>query len=132
MILRKENSTRKRFEELLRYLLNQELEGKKTIQLLVRQVALLTKKEKVIRLPLRDSQKIKLNTPDVSRNEDMAKQENNKEYIMERIHDLEKALESLQATYQIALKKIEELCDDKQEMRQEIFKLKGMYEQSAK
>jgi hypothetical protein len=62
----------------------------------------------------------------------MAKQENNKEYIMERIHDLEKALESLKATYQIALKKIEELCDDKQEMRQEIFKLKGMYEQSAK
>ena len=51
---------------------------------------------------------------------------------MERIHDLEKALESLKATYQIALKKIEELCDDKQEMRQEIFKLKGMYEQSAK
>ena len=70
--------------------------------------------------------------PDVSRNADMAKQENNKEYIMERIHDLEKALESLQASYQIALKKIEELCDDKQEMRQEIFKLKGMYEQSAK
>jgi chromosome segregation ATPase len=62
----------------------------------------------------------------------MAKQENNKEYIMEQIHDLEKALESLKATYQIALKKIEELCDDKQEMRQEIFKLKGMYEQSAK
>jgi uncharacterized protein Yka (UPF0111/DUF47 family) len=62
----------------------------------------------------------------------MAKQENNKEYIMERIHDLEKALESLKATYEIALKKIEELCDDKQEMRQEIFKLKGMYEQSAK
>ena len=55
-----------------------------------------------------------------------------REYIMERIHDLEKALESLKATYQIALKKIEELCDDKQEMRQEIFKLKGMYEQSAK
>ena len=51
---------------------------------------------------------------------------------MERIHDLEKTLESLQASYQIALKKIEELCDDKQEMRQEIFKLKGMYEQSAK
>ena len=50
---------------------------------------------------------------------------------MERIHDLEKALESLQATYEIALRKIEELCDDKQEMRQEIFKLKGMYEQSA-
>ena len=50
---------------------------------------------------------------------------------MEKIHDLEKALESLQATYQIALKKIEELCEDKQEMRQEIFKLKGMYEQSA-
>ena len=69
---------------------------------------------------------------DVSRNADMVKQENNKEYIMERIHDLEKALESLQETYQIALKKIEELCDDKQEMRQEIFKLKGMYEQSAK
>ena len=69
---------------------------------------------------------------DVSRNADMVKQENNKEYIMERIHDLEKALESLQASYQIALKKIEELCDDKQEMRQEIFKLKGMYEQSAK
>ena len=69
---------------------------------------------------------------DVSRNADMVKQENNKEYIMERIHDLEKALESLQAAYQIALKKIEELCDDKQEMRQEIFKLKGMYEQSAK
>ena len=69
---------------------------------------------------------------DVSRNADMVKQENNKELIMERIHDLEKALESLQATYQIALKKIEELCDDKQEMRQEIFKLKGMYEQSAK
>lgn len=69
---------------------------------------------------------------DVSRNADMVKQENNKEYIMERIHDLEKSLESLQATYQIALKKIEELCDDKQEMRQEIFKLKGMYEQSAK
>ena len=68
---------------------------------------------------------------DVSRNADMVKQENNKELIMERIHDLEKALESLQATYQIALKKIEELCEDKQEMRQEIFKLKGMYEQSA-
>ena len=68
---------------------------------------------------------------DVSRNADMAKQENNKELIMERIHDLEKALESLQATYQIALKKIEELCDDKQEMRQEIFKLKGMYEQQS-
>lgn len=68
---------------------------------------------------------------DVSRNADMVKQENNKEYIMERIHDLEKALESLQATYQLALKKIEELCEDKQEMRQEIFKLKGMYEQSA-
>tara|TARA_S200002703_G_scaffold25419_1_gene21914 strand:- start:290 stop:481 length:192 start_codon:yes stop_codon:yes gene_type:complete len=61
----------------------------------------------------------------------MVKQENNKELIMERIHDLEKALESLQATYQIALKKIEELCDDKQEMRQEIFKLKGMYEQQS-
>jgi hypothetical protein len=69
--------------------------------------------------------------PDVSRNADMVKQENNKELIMERIHDLEKALESLQATYQIALKKIEELCDDKQEMRQEIFKLKGMYEQQS-
>ena len=68
---------------------------------------------------------------DVSRNVDTVKQENNKELIMERIHDLEKALESLQATYQIALKKIEELCEDKQEMRQEIFKLKGMYEQSA-
>jgi len=68
---------------------------------------------------------------DVSRNADMVKQENNKELIMERIHDLEKALESLQATYQIALKKIEELCDDKQEMRQEIFKLKGMYEQQS-
>lgn len=68
---------------------------------------------------------------DVSRNADMVKQENNKELIMERIHDLEKALESLQATYQLALKKIEELCEDKQEMRQEIFKLKGMYEQSA-
>jgi len=68
---------------------------------------------------------------DVSRNADMVKQENNKELIMERIHDLEKALESLQATYQIALKKIEELCEDKQEMRQEIFKLKGMYEQQS-
>ena len=68
---------------------------------------------------------------DVSRNADMVKQENNKELIMERIHDLEKALESLQATYQLALKKIEELCDDKQEMRQEIFKLKGMYEQQS-
>ena len=44
---------------------------------------------------------------------------------MEKIHDLEKALASLQATYQIALKKIEELCVDKQEMRQEIFKLKN-------
>jgi hypothetical protein len=68
---------------------------------------------------------------DVSRNVDTVKQENNKELIMERIHDLEKALESLQATYQLALKKIEELCEDKQEMRQEIFKLKGMYEQSV-
>ncbi len=51
---------------------------------------------------------------------------------MEKIHDLEKALASLQATYQIALKKIEELCEDKQEMRQEIFKLKGMYEDMDK
>ena len=51
---------------------------------------------------------------------------------MEKIHDLEKALASLQATYQIALKKIEELCVDKQEMRQEIFKLKGMYKESVK
>tara|TARA_R100000278_G_scaffold116959_1_gene96645 strand:+ start:267 stop:461 length:195 start_codon:yes stop_codon:yes gene_type:complete len=60
------------------------------------------------------------------------RQENNKEHIMEKIHDLEKALASLQATYQIALKKIEELCEDKQEMRQEIFKLKGMYEDMDK
>lgn len=61
----------------------------------------------------------------------MVKQENNKELDMEQIHDLEKALKSLQETYNLALKKIEELCDDKQEMRQEIFKLKGMYEQST-
>jgi hypothetical protein len=50
---------------------------------------------------------------------------------MEQIHDLEKALKSLQETYNLALKKIEELCDDKQEMRQEIFKLKGMYQEQS-
>lgn len=61
----------------------------------------------------------------------MVKQENNKELDMEQIHDLEKALKSLQETYNLALKKIEELCDDKQEMRQEIFKLKGIYQEQS-
>ena len=61
----------------------------------------------------------------------MAKLENNKELIMERVHELEKALQSLRATYEIAIKKIEELCEDKQSMRQEIFKLKGMYEKQS-
>lgn len=50
---------------------------------------------------------------------------------MERVHELEKALQSLRATYEIAIKKIEELCEDKQSMRQEIFKLKGMYEKQS-
>lgn len=38
--------------------------------------------------------------------------------------NLQKAYDSLKATYEIALKKLEKVIDDKQQMRQEIFRLK--------